>query len=170
MSRVINGIWALMHRWRKRLSARPARIREKLVFEITESIFLDSSAEAVSWLNQFKALGSQLAIDDFGTGYSSLSYLKQFPIDKLKIDRTFVRDLPDNKEDASLVSAIIAMSQSLNLELIAEGVETIEQLRFLHKLKCANIQGFLLSKTGNRRTVTRRYQTDRVLISTIKPQ
>ncbi len=118
----------------------------KLVFEITESIFLDSSAEAVSWLNQFKALGSQLAIDDFGTGYSSLSYLKQFPIDKLKIDRTFVRDLPDNKEDASLVSAIIAMSQSLNLELIAEGVETIEQLRFLHKLKCANIQGFLLSK------------------------
>ncbi|WP_428034758.1 EAL domain-containing protein [Amphritea sp.] len=118
----------------------------KLVFEITESMFLDSSDEAVTWLNQFKALGAQLAIDDFGTGYSSLSYLKQFPIDKLKIDRAFVRDLPDNKEDASLVSAIIAMSTSLNLELIAEGVETLEQLQYLHELNCANIQGFLLSK------------------------
>ncbi|WP_299194993.1 EAL domain-containing protein [uncultured Amphritea sp.] len=118
----------------------------KLVFEITESMFLDSSDEGVTWLNQFKALGAQLAIDDFGTGYSSLSYLKQFPIDKLKIDRAFVRDLPDNKEDASLVSAIIAMSQSLNLELIAEGVETLEQLQYLHELNCANIQGFLLSK------------------------
>lgn len=118
----------------------------KLVFEITESMFLDSSDEAVTWLNQFKALGAQLAIDDFGTGYSSLSYLKQFPIDKLKIDRAFVRDLPDNKEDASLVSAIIAMSQSLNLELVAEGVETPEQLQYLYELNCANIQGFLLSK------------------------
>ncbi|WP_372598391.1 EAL domain-containing protein [Amphritea sp.] len=118
----------------------------KLVFEITESMFLDSSDDAVTWLKQFKALGARLAIDDFGTGYSSLSYLKQFPIDKLKIDRTFVRDLPDNQEDASLVKAIIAMSQSLSLELIAEGVETQEQLEYLHESGCSNIQGFLLSK------------------------
>ncbi|MBN0989616.1 EAL domain-containing protein [Amphritea pacifica] len=126
----------------KRTGADP----EKLVFEITESMFLDSSDAAVTWLKEFKALGAKLAIDDFGTGYSSLSYLKQFPVDKLKIDRAFVRDLPDNKEDASLVSAIIAMSQSLDLELIAEGVETLEQLHYLNQLNCTNIQGFLLSK------------------------
>ncbi|WP_417224543.1 EAL domain-containing protein [Amphritea sp.] len=118
----------------------------KIIFEITENMFLENSTEAIAWLQEFKALGSKLAIDDFGTGYSSLSYLKQFPIDKLKIDRAFIRDLPDNKEDATLVNAIIAMSKSLGLELIAEGVETIEQLQYLHQLDCPNIQGFLFSK------------------------
>ncbi|MDO6564146.1 EAL domain-containing protein [Amphritea sp. 1_MG-2023] len=118
----------------------------KIIFEITESIFLENSTEAITWLQQFKALGSKLAIDDFGTGYSSLSYLKLFPIDKLKIDRAFIRDLPDNQEDATLVKAIIAMSKSLGLELIAEGVETSEQLAFLNQLDCHNIQGYLFSK------------------------
>lgn len=117
-----------------------------IIFEITESMFLESSTEAISWLNQLKALGAKLAIDDFGTGYSSLSYLKQFPIDKLKIDRAFIRDLPDNAEDASLVNAITAMSKSLGLELIAEGVETTEQFKYLNQLGCQNIQGFLFSK------------------------
>lgn len=118
----------------------------KIIFEITENMFLENSTEAITWLQEFKALGSKLAIDDFGTGYSSLSYLKQFPIDKLKIDRAFIRDLPDNKEDATLVNAIIAMSKSLGLELIAEGVETVEQLQYLHRLECQNIQGFLFSR------------------------
>ncbi|RTE66031.1 EAL domain-containing protein [Amphritea opalescens] len=118
----------------------------KIIFEITENMFLENSTEAITWLKEFKALGSKLAIDDFGTGYSSLSYLKQFPIDKLKIDQAFIRDLPDNQEDATLVNAIIAMSKSLGLELIAEGVETVEQLHYLHQLNCPNIQGFLFSK------------------------
>ncbi|MDX2423821.1 MAG: EAL domain-containing protein [Amphritea sp.] len=118
----------------------------KIIFEITENMFLENSMEAITWLREFKALGSKLAIDDFGTGYSSLSYLKQFPIDKLKIDQAFIRDLPDNQEDATLVHAIIAMSKSLGLELIAEGVETVEQLHYLHQLNCPNIQGFLFSK------------------------
>lgn len=130
----------------KEIIAKAGADPTKIIFEITETMFLESSNEAISWLNQLKELGAKLAIDDFGTGYSSLSYLKQFPIDKLKIDRAFIRDLPDNAEDASLVNAIAAMSKSLGLELIAEGVETIEQFKYLEQLNCQNIQGFLLSK------------------------
>ncbi|MBQ0756427.1 MAG: bifunctional diguanylate cyclase/phosphodiesterase, partial [Amphritea sp.] len=130
----------------KEIIAKTGADPTKIIFEITETMFLESSNEAISWLNQLKELGAKLAIDDFGTGYSSLSYLKQFPIDKLKIDRAFIRDLPDNAEDASLVNAIAAMSKSLGLELIAEGVETIEQFKYLEQLNCQNIQGYLLSK------------------------
>lgn len=130
----------------KEIIAKTGADPTRIIFEITETMFLESSNEAISWLNQLKELGAKLAIDDFGTGYSSLSYLKQFPIDKLKIDRAFIRDLPDNAEDASLVNAIAAMSKSLGLELIAEGVETIEQFKYLEQLNCQNIQGFLLSK------------------------
>ena len=118
----------------------------KLIIEITESMFLDGSEEAITWLNELKSLGVMLAIDDFGTGYSSLSYLKRFPIDKLKIDRAFVSDLPDDEDDASLVKAIIAMSHSMGLTLVAEGVENYEQLEYLKGLECDLIQGYLYSK------------------------
>lgn len=118
----------------------------KLIIEITESMFLDGSEEAITWLNELKALGVKLAIDDFGTGYSSLSYLKRFPIDKLKIDRAFVSDLPDDEDDASLVKAIIAMSHSMGLTLVAEGVENHAQLDYLKGLDCDLIQGYLYSK------------------------
>jgi EAL domain-containing protein (putative c-di-GMP-specific phosphodiesterase class I) len=87
-------------------------------------------------------MGIRLAVDDFGTGYSSLSYLKQFPIDVLKIDRTFVDGLPDDKDDVALVEAIVAMAHSLNLQVVGEGVENDEQLSFLHSLGCDMIQGF----------------------------
>lgn len=117
----------------------PAR---QLVLEITEGMLIDNSEETIVWLKAFRDLGVTLAIDDFGTGYSSLSYLKRFPIDTLKIDREFVRDLTTDNDDALLVEAIISMAQSLRLRLIAEGVETHEQRCLLHSMGCEYLQGF----------------------------
>ncbi len=92
---------------------------------------MKESDQAVRWLNELKSCGVRLAVDDFGTGYSSLSYLKSFPVDFLKIDRAFVSDLPDDNEDVSLVTAILAMADSLGIRVVAEGVETDEQRQFL---------------------------------------
>ncbi|MFB0842499.1 putative bifunctional diguanylate cyclase/phosphodiesterase [Paenibacillus oleatilyticus] len=115
-----------------------------LELEITESCTMDIDY-ASDLLHELKKLGVKISIDDFGTGYSSLSYLKKFPIDKLKIDRSFVRDIMTDPNDAAIVASIIAMTRHLNMEVIAEGVETEEQLRFLHDNQCHLIQGFYLS-------------------------
>ncbi|WP_163854485.1 putative bifunctional diguanylate cyclase/phosphodiesterase [Paenibacillus elgii] len=115
-----------------------------LELEITESCTMDVDY-ASDLLHELKKLGVKISIDDFGTGYSSLSYLKKFPIDKLKIDRSFVRDIMTDPNDAAIVASIIAMTRHLNMEVIAEGVETEEQLRFLHDNQCHLIQGFYLS-------------------------
>jgi diguanylate cyclase (GGDEF)-like protein/PAS domain S-box-containing protein len=115
-----------------------------LDLEITESMTMDVEYASRS-LHELKKLGVQVSIDDFGTGYSSLSYLRKFPIDKLKIDRSFVRDIMYDPGDAAIVSTIIAMTRHLNLKVIAEGVETEEQLSFLHRNHCHEVQGFWFS-------------------------
>ncbi|MCU7876580.1 MAG: EAL domain-containing protein [Candidatus Thiodiazotropha sp. (ex Lucinoma borealis)] len=119
----------------------------KLIFEITESLIMENTAESLAWLLFMKNLGIRVAIDDFGTGYSSLSYLKRFPVDILKIDRTFIADMTVNSEDKALVLAIIAMAKSLNLKVVAEGVEKQQQLDLLKISQdhCNVIQGFLFS-------------------------
>jgi len=101
---------------------------------------------AINVLNQISNMGIELAIDDFGTGYSSLSYLKRLPIDKLKIDQSFIKELPYDENDVGISRAVIALSNSLNIKVIAEGVETIEQKEFLLQNNCSSIQGYLYSK------------------------
>jgi len=118
----------------------------RLELEITESVLMQNVDETVDILQKIKAMGVRLALDDFGTGYSSLSYLRRFPIDVLKIDQSFVRGLNVNSQDAQLISAIIGMGKSLELNIIAEGVETVEQLNFLKTQQCEEGQGFLFSK------------------------
>ena len=120
-----------------------------LELEITESILMNGADDAVSTLKRLKAIGVQLAIDDFGTGYSSLSYLKQFPIDRLKIDRSFINAITRDSDDQAITSAVIAMAESMHLQVIAEGVETIDQMQFLQKGKCTEGQGFHISRPMN---------------------
>ena len=117
-----------------------------LELELTESILMRDVGAAMQVLTVLKQMGLSIAVDDFGTGYSSLNYLKQFPINVLKIDRSFVDGLPDGEQDAQIARAIIAMAHSLNLSVIAEGVETREQLEFLREHGCDEIQGFLLAR------------------------
>ena len=117
-----------------------------LELELTESILMREVSEALHILASLKNLGLSIAVDDFGTGYSSLNYLKQFPIDVLKIDRTFVDGLPSGEQDAQIARAIIAMAHSLNLAVIAEGVETHEQLDFLREHGCDEVQGYLFGR------------------------
>jgi diguanylate cyclase (GGDEF)-like protein/PAS domain S-box-containing protein len=116
-----------------------------LKLEITESVFSDNIDAAVGLLTQLRELGVQLSIDDFGTGYSSLSYLQRFPIDTLKIDRSFVTQMMENEENLAIVRTIVALAQNLGMDVVAEGVETEEQLRLLRKLECENGQGYLFS-------------------------
>ena len=119
---------------------------ELLELEITESNAMQNAEKTIYTLRELKALGVRIAMDDFGTGYSSLSYLKRFPIDTLKLDRSFVLDVTTDKSDAAIVSAVIAMAHSLDLHVVAEGVETEEQLDFLCKQKCDRIQGYFFSQ------------------------
>lgn len=117
-----------------------------LELEITESMLMEDTQLATLTLRELSQMGINLAIDDFGTGYSSLSYLKQFPLNVLKIDSSFIRDLTTDKEDAAIVDAIMAMSESLGLTVVAEGVETDEQLTYLKQHHCQRAQGYLLSR------------------------
>ncbi|WP_168233565.1 putative bifunctional diguanylate cyclase/phosphodiesterase [Pseudomonas veronii] len=118
----------------------------QLELEITESVLMQNVDDTVETLQKIKAMGVRLALDDFGTGYCSLSYLRRFPIDVLKIDQSFVQGLTVNSRDKQLISAIIAMGKSLELNIIAEGVETIEQLNVLKALQCEEGQGYLFSQ------------------------
>ncbi|MOA21798.1 Phytochrome-like protein cph2 [compost metagenome] len=112
--------------------------------EITESMTMDLS-HVSRCLLALTELGINISVDDFGTGYSSFHYLKNFPIDRLKIDRSFVRDIQQDPSDAEIVAAIIAMAHNLNIQVIAEGVETEEQMNFLRKHHCDEMQGYYWS-------------------------
>jgi diguanylate cyclase (GGDEF)-like protein len=142
--------------FRKRLSKRLGQLMtmyrippQALELEITESVLLEDQRELAEELRSLRALGLKLSLDDFGTGYSSLSYLKRFRFDVLKIDRSFVAGLPGNADDASLVKAILAMARGLDLKVIAEGVETPEQLDFVAAHGCHYAQGFLFARPVN---------------------
>ena len=117
-----------------------------LEIEVTESVVMQDAARAISTLNALKEMGIALAIDDFGTGYSSLSYLKRFPVNKLKIDKSFIDGMVDDPDDAAIVMAIIAMAQSLRHTVIAEGVETEAQAERLRAYGCDEMQGYLFSR------------------------
>ncbi|MDY0107388.1 MAG: EAL domain-containing protein, partial [Giesbergeria sp.] len=116
-----------------------------LEVELTESVLMHQTGPVLDTLNALKALGLGVAVDDFGTGYSSLAYLKRYPIDKLKIDRSFVMDAPGDADDVAIVTAIIQMGHSLHLQTVAEGVETPAQMELLQQLGCDRVQGYLIS-------------------------
>jgi diguanylate cyclase (GGDEF)-like protein/PAS domain S-box-containing protein len=117
-----------------------------LEIEITESLLVENVETAVTVLDKLHHAGVHIAVDDFGTGYSSMSYLKRFPIDTLKVDKSFVEDIPDDKEDVAIVRAIVALADSLGLNLVAEGVETAAQLQFFTEVEQCDVQGFYISK------------------------
>ena len=121
---------------------------DRLEVEITESLILHDDRHTLQALSDISDMGIRIAVDDFGTGYSALSYLKRFPIDCLKIDRSFIRDISTDPDDAAIVRAVIAMAASLGLTVIAEGVETKQQLAFLREQGCEIVQGFLFSRPG----------------------
>ena len=115
-----------------------------LTVELTESLIMGDLDQTAKLLHELKAIGVAISVDDFGTGYSSLAYLKRFPIDELKIDRSFLVDTPHDSDDRAIVTAVVAMGHSLGLEVVAEGVETEDQLRFLSELGCDRVQGLFL--------------------------
>ena len=118
----------------------------RLEIEITESVLIGDFSRAVSILRRMKALGVRISMDDFGTGYSSLSYLQSFPFDKIKIDRAFIANVERNTQSASIVRAVIGLGRGLNVPVVAEGVETREQMAFLREESCDQMQGYLLGR------------------------
>jgi predicted signal transduction protein with EAL and GGDEF domain len=118
----------------------------RLELEVTESLLIDSADLALTALGELKQIGVSIALDDFGTGYSSLSYLRLFPFDKIKIDKSFIRDLGADRCALSIVDAILAMGRSLDMDVIAEGIETEQQLAVLRGRHCSEVQGFLLGR------------------------
>jgi predicted signal transduction protein with EAL and GGDEF domain len=119
---------------------------DKVELEITENVAMRNLSSAISTLEKLKGKGMSIAMDDFGTGYSSLGYLRKLPVDTVKIDRSFVREIPDSKDDALIAQTIVAMAHSLNLSLVVEGIENIRQLQFFRQQGCRLVQGYLFSK------------------------
>ena len=120
----------------------------RLELEITEGVLIEDMERGLSLLRRLKALGVNIAMDDFGSGYSSLTYLQAFPFDKIKIDRVFVMNLGRNRQSAAIIRAVIGLGEGLNVPIVAEGVETPEQLDFLREVGCHQVQGYLTGKPG----------------------
>ena len=134
---------------------RPAYPLSRLELEITELVLLQESEGAFELLHKLRGLGIKIAMDDFGTGYSSLGYLRSFPFDKIKIDQSFIRDLPHKEDSVAIVRAVVGLSSSLGMTTIAEGVETDEQLASLTAEGCDEFQGFLFSAARSAADVER---------------
>ena len=128
------------------LLARHALSPKQLQIEVTESMWMESGGSTLETLKQLNLLGVKLSMDDFGTGYSSLTYLRRFPVDELKIDQSFVGEMTKNSDDAAIVAAIVSLGRNMKRDIVAEGVETIEQARLLRNLGCDTMQGFLFSR------------------------
>ena len=135
---------------------------ESLTLEITENLLMEGSKKSVKWLADFRKLGVRLAIDDFGTGYSSLSYLKRFPINALKVDRSFIYELPGDEGDESLIAAIVAMADSLGIEVVAEGVENDAQRKCIERIGCDYMQGYLFGKPMPAADLLARYGSETI--------
>jgi EAL domain-containing protein (putative c-di-GMP-specific phosphodiesterase class I) len=135
-----------------------------LEVEITESLVMGDVESAIRTMRELKQMGVQLSIDDFGTGYSSLSYLRRFPVDVLKIDRSFVRDIPFSEDDAAMVAAIIELARGLRMRVIAEGVETEAQLDYLRRRGCDEVQGHVYAQAASGAEVERLLRTGRHMI------
>jgi len=127
---------------------------DQLELELTESCLMENRLQVIEQLNKIGSLGVDISIDDFGTGYSSLSYLKHFPVDALKIDQSFIKDLCTNRKDAAIVKTIIVLGKSLKLKVVAEGVENQEQYNQLKLLGCNFVQGYLISQPLDAESMT----------------
>lgn len=128
----------------------------QLQLELTESTLMKNPEFSAELLKQISDIGIAVSIDDFGTGYSSLSYLKRFPISELKIDQSFIKDITTSVDDAAIAGAVVAMAHSLRLRVVAEGVETAEQMEFLRSLGCDLVQGYFISEPQSAREFERR--------------
>ncbi len=150
-----------------RRSLRETQLNPKNIeIEITETMLMQDVDAALITLQRLSDLGVSLAIDDFGTGYSSLNYLKRFPINTVKVDRSFVMDIPDNPDDMAITRAVIAMAHQLKMEVVAEGVETKAQLDFLADQGCEFAQGWLFSKALPLHNVSA-YMTDSAAVARV---
>ncbi len=128
---------------------------QRLEVEITEGVLFEDSERAIAILRRIKGLGVHIAMDDFGTGYSSLSYLRQFPIDRLKIDQSFIRNALNNPDDAAIARTIVRLGHSLNLKVIAEGVETKEQVDRVRQEGCTEMQGYYICRPSSAQDIAR---------------
>jgi EAL domain-containing protein (putative c-di-GMP-specific phosphodiesterase class I) len=136
-----DGLIELVTRILRETQANPDMVE----FEITESVLMDDAESTVARLTSLNAMGIHLAVDDFGTGYSSMSYLKRFPVERIKIDHSFIRDIPHDPDDVAITVATIQMAHGLKLEVVAEGIETGAQVQFLREQRCDIGQGYLFS-------------------------
>ena len=133
-------------------------------FEVTESVIMKSAERNIEMLRKIKDLGATIALDDFGTGYSSLNYLKRLPIDKVKIDKSFVSDIGIDLKSEFIIEKVIELAHMLNLEVVAEGVETKNQLHYLEKVNCDIIQGYYFSKPLGFDKLVKGFTEDKTLV------